>query len=209
MIKPRKSAEETRQLIMTTARGLFARYGVNGVSIRMIGEAADINHTLVIRHFGSKENLWAQVLENAVNYFAGFPSTQKDRDPAEVLARMRRMFLQYLTNDDVKTALMLIMRAEMDGLAPSSIVSQSSERLVNKTARIIRSLQTGSHLPDPDVAAVIIMGSMASLVTISPWLLSAVDLTPDDYERRKGEFVDMLINMIAHFTGLPAEVTSQ
>ena len=57
MIRKRKSAEETRQLTMETARDLFVRYGFNGVSVRMIGDAAGINHTLIIRYFGSKENL--------------------------------------------------------------------------------------------------------------------------------------------------------
>lgn len=47
MTKTRKSAEETKQLIMETARDLFARQGLNGISIRKIAEVAKINHTLI------------------------------------------------------------------------------------------------------------------------------------------------------------------
>lgn len=43
------------------AADLFAEHGVNGVTVRRIAEAAGVNHGLVHRHFGSKEELARRV----------------------------------------------------------------------------------------------------------------------------------------------------
>lgn len=56
---PRKS-DLTRARILGAARSLFAEAGYDGVSVREIAAAAEADPALVIRYFGSKEQLFAE-----------------------------------------------------------------------------------------------------------------------------------------------------
>lgn len=49
----------TRERILEAARTVFATYGYDGATLRNIALKADANVALVIRYFGSKENLFA------------------------------------------------------------------------------------------------------------------------------------------------------
>jgi AcrR family transcriptional regulator len=49
--------------VIDAASELFASHGYSGVSIRDIAKKADVNHGLIYRHFGSKENLRRRTLQ--------------------------------------------------------------------------------------------------------------------------------------------------
>ena len=53
--------DEVVQAIMSAAIPLIAERGVKAVSFRDIAEAANVNHGLITRHFGTKEALLARV----------------------------------------------------------------------------------------------------------------------------------------------------
>ena len=63
MVAPRGDSQVTRRLILAAARDLFARRGVDGVSVREIAAAAGVNHALVHRYFGTKNDMVAEILE--------------------------------------------------------------------------------------------------------------------------------------------------
>jgi AcrR family transcriptional regulator len=52
----------TRELIATAARELFEHQGYTATSVRAIAAAAKVDPALVIRHFGSKEQLFIHVI---------------------------------------------------------------------------------------------------------------------------------------------------
>ncbi|QFG23823.1 TetR/AcrR family transcriptional regulator [Actinomadura sp. WMMB 499] len=58
----KRDREATRQRILDAARDLFGEHGYGGVTIRMIAAEADANTALVHRYFGSKADLFAEVL---------------------------------------------------------------------------------------------------------------------------------------------------
>jgi len=60
--KPRRKAEEIRASLIDAAGELFAAHGYDGVSVRDIGAAAGVQASVIIRYFGSKEELFRQVL---------------------------------------------------------------------------------------------------------------------------------------------------
>lgn len=61
--QPRAAGRATRSAIQRAATPLFAEHGFNGVSVRAIATAADVDPALVIRHFGSKESLFLQTID--------------------------------------------------------------------------------------------------------------------------------------------------
>jgi AcrR family transcriptional regulator len=59
--RPRNAAA-TRAAILTSARHAFARAGYDGAGVREIAEVAGVTAMLVNRYFGSKEQLFAEVV---------------------------------------------------------------------------------------------------------------------------------------------------
>lgn len=78
-----RDREATRQRLFDAARTLFAEHGYEHVTVRMIAAEADANVALVTRYFGSKAELFAEVL-------AGEPSIQQvfGGDPGELPRRL-------------------------------------------------------------------------------------------------------------------------
>ena len=60
----RRNAEASRAAILGAARKLFARSGYDGVGLREIAMEAGVTAMLVNRYFGSKEQLFAKILED-------------------------------------------------------------------------------------------------------------------------------------------------
>ncbi|MGW8286573.1 MAG: TetR/AcrR family transcriptional regulator [Candidatus Deferrimicrobiaceae bacterium] len=59
----------TRSKILSAATPLFAKHGLNGVSIRNLANAAGVNLSMISYHFGGKAGLYAEILEEQ---FKGF-----------------------------------------------------------------------------------------------------------------------------------------
>jgi len=62
-VPPRpRNADATRAAILSSARRAFARAGYDGVGVREIAAGAGISAMMVHRYFGSKEQLFAEVV---------------------------------------------------------------------------------------------------------------------------------------------------
>jgi AcrR family transcriptional regulator len=61
-----RNAAATREAILASARQAFARAGYDGVGVREIAHGAGVTAMLVNRYFGSKEQLFAEVVAEAM-----------------------------------------------------------------------------------------------------------------------------------------------
>jgi AcrR family transcriptional regulator len=61
--KRRRNAAATREAILRSAVTAFTRSGYDGVGVREIAQAAGVTAMLVNRYFGSKEQLFAEVVD--------------------------------------------------------------------------------------------------------------------------------------------------
>jgi AcrR family transcriptional regulator len=59
----RRSSEHTKAVILAAAREQFATTGFAGTTIRSVATAADIDPSMVMRYFGSKDRLFAAAAE--------------------------------------------------------------------------------------------------------------------------------------------------
>jgi AcrR family transcriptional regulator len=62
----RRDAAATRAALLTAARTLMSRRGVEGTSTREVAAEAGVNQALVYRYFGSKEKLFAEAAASGV-----------------------------------------------------------------------------------------------------------------------------------------------
>ncbi|GAB3918149.1 TetR family transcriptional regulator [Microlunatus endophyticus] len=60
--RPLEEGTPTQRAIARAARELFERSGYEGTSVREIAAAAGVDAALVIRHYGSKEELFVRVI---------------------------------------------------------------------------------------------------------------------------------------------------
>lgn len=61
----RPAGRATREAIAAAAIEMFDQHGYDGASVRAIASAAGIDPALVIRHFGSKEELFLEVMQGS------------------------------------------------------------------------------------------------------------------------------------------------
>jgi AcrR family transcriptional regulator len=65
-IKRTSKAEQTRAAILASARQSFAEYGYDGAGVRSIAAGAGVTAMMVNRYFGSKEGLFAEVVDDCM-----------------------------------------------------------------------------------------------------------------------------------------------
>ncbi|MBI3951305.1 MAG: TetR/AcrR family transcriptional regulator [Acidobacteria bacterium] len=61
--RTRMSAQDRRRQIVRTAMELFARKGFNGTTTKEISLEAGVNEAIIFRHFATKEELYAAIID--------------------------------------------------------------------------------------------------------------------------------------------------
>lgn len=120
--RPRNAAT-TRLGILEAARECFLRDGYDQVGLRAIGAGAEVDPALICRYFGSKENLFAEVLAGSVqdpmDVLAGDRDTFGERvaralfDPAE-RSRDRTAFIQLSTRSSSSPVAAKLIREHIE-----------------------------------------------------------------------------------------------
>jgi AcrR family transcriptional regulator len=118
-------AEATRR-ILAAARELFVQQDPESVPIRRIAEAANVNHALVHRYYGTKDELLAAVLEREAEFFGAVVDDCADADAAAIA-----LFDALYDRGDFVT---MLTRATLSGRSATrrSFESGALHRLVGK-----------------------------------------------------------------------------
>ena len=76
---------DSRSRILAAATPLFARHGLNGVSVREVASAAGVNLSMISYYFGGKEGLYAEILKEQFEGFRYIDDIAKmDLSPLEI-----------------------------------------------------------------------------------------------------------------------------
>lgn len=65
MKPPRASSVDTRRKLLEAATELFSEHGFRAVSVRQIAKAAGVNSALVNYHYGTKDDLFEEVIRSS------------------------------------------------------------------------------------------------------------------------------------------------
>jgi AcrR family transcriptional regulator len=101
-----RKGERTRRAILQAARDQFSRLGYDGASIRAIAAGADIDPSMVMRYYGSKEGLFAA----AVDVDLRLPDLT-DHPPDDRGRRLVEHFLTRWESDRGDDVLVLLLRS--------------------------------------------------------------------------------------------------
>jgi TetR/AcrR family transcriptional regulator len=85
--RERMPALERRELILGHASEVFGRRGYPGTTTEQIAQAAGISQPYVVRMFGTKENLFVEVIQRALGkLMVAFRDVLRQRDAGEIAA---------------------------------------------------------------------------------------------------------------------------
>jgi len=198
---PRGDAAVTRQVILAAARELFAAHGVDGVSVRRVAAAAGVNHALVHRYFGTKNEMVAAILlaEGEAMSAMGRP----EADPGTSLGALRDVLTHALA--DGRTSLLLMLRAEIDGLAPESLAAGAPlQPLRLLDGWLAENAPEGIEI-DHQALAMVIGAAMMGLASCQPMLAAGVGLEGEDPDAVLRRCVDLLVAVAAVASGAGPE----
>ena len=92
-------SNESKNKILDAALHLFATKGYNSTSLRDIANLADVSHSLIRHHFGSKESLWKACIQHGFDKMADIvaPLTEKVT-PENALESMKTIIRLLVTS---------------------------------------------------------------------------------------------------------------
>jgi TetR/AcrR family transcriptional regulator, repressor for neighboring sulfatase len=197
MGSPRGDSAVTRQVILAAARELFAAHGVDGVSVRQIAAQAGVNHALVHRYFGAKDDMVAAILlaEGERMSQMGRPGT----DAATSLTALRQILLHALTEG--RTSVLLMLRAEIDGLEPERMLEGASLRPLVQLQEWLAEHTPGGSALDTQALTMVVGAAMMGLISCQPMLAAGAGAAGVDDEELLQRCVDVLVGIAAAAIG--------
>jgi AcrR family transcriptional regulator len=162
----RRDAAATRAAILRAAREAFTRLGYDGAGMREIARAADVDTRLISRYFGSKEGLFAEVVDLVYEKSLMLTPDMIDQVACALLTDM---------DEAASDGLLLTLRSASNARA-AAIMRDSIERKYQR--------RLADALPGPDAegrAALLV--SICSGVLLSKTLLGSTVLNRPEVER--------------------------
>ena len=191
------SAEQTKSRILEAGFREFAEYGVAGARVDRIAKSAACNKNLIYVYFGSKEALFASVLEQHLSEaYVGLPFT-----PEDLPGYARRVFDFAQANPGVYRLLAWATLERATALPPARAREHDS------TLPLILAQQESGAIQADAPPALIMMAVMALATAWSPVFPfgatanPAADLSPDTIR-------DTIAGMIARIVAPEAPDTA-
>ena len=136
--RPKRSARTTKAAILAAARARFADQGYERTTIRAVAADADIDASMVMRYFGSKERLF----EAALAIDLRLPDLG-DAPAADVPALLVRHFLTLWEGEPTDDALLVLLRSAVTN-------EQAAARIRDIFGRQVAPALAGLLPPGPD-----------------------------------------------------------
>lgn len=168
----RRDAAATRAAILGSATRRFAWQGFEGTGVREIAAEAGVDASLVNRYFGSKEGLFARVVERAFDI-----TNLVDGDRATLAERLARAMVhgRHDAPDDVRIPLLLLLR--------SATEPRASELLrANLEAQDLRLLKERLGGPEAETRAALVIAQLAGFAILDQ-MIRPQGLVDADRER--------------------------
>ena len=143
-------SEESRANILDAARKAFAEKGFEAANVRDIATDAGVTHTLIRYHFGSKEELWKEVVTDMFQRLSQEMReglrTAKGASPQENLRNFLRTYIRYCARNPEHVRIM-IMESVHGGDRIAWMIGYIRESHKNQTP-FLRHLMKEGDIPE-------------------------------------------------------------
>ncbi|MEX3100360.1 MULTISPECIES: TetR/AcrR family transcriptional regulator [unclassified Streptomyces] len=148
--RPRRTeaaSGETREKILAVAREEFSERGYEKTSVRGIAKAAGVDSALVHHYFGTKEQMFAAAVEDAVAPALDAPDILVDGPLEETGERFARFVFGVWENPTTRTPLLAILRSAVTNETAAAVF----RRLI--ASQLLRRVAARVDLPDAELRA--------------------------------------------------------
>ncbi|MFF7216333.1 TetR family transcriptional regulator [Streptomyces sp. NPDC008238] len=179
---PRRSrnAAATREAILSSAVEAFTRLGYDAAGVRDIAKDAGVTAMMVNRYFGSKEQLFAEVVDTC---FA--PRTVVGNDPAAMVHDVARSLVERTAPEADELSPFLLMLRSASNPQTAEVARQGIERHVE---RHLSSLMTGDNTTERSALALSVIAGV--------WLMRKLIRNTALVEADPNELAERLENLL-------------
>ena len=181
----RLSAEERKQQLIEVAIDLFSKKGFGGTTTKEIAAAAGVNEAIIFRHFATKQQLYAAILDYKINHpqqqenFAELCVLMEGQDDEAVFGWLTRKVMELYQDDPRFERLMLFAALEGHEIAVMhlNVVAPFVEAL----RKYVESRQRDGALQqcDPFLAIAAVVG-VAKQYAMSKYLFCRMNVADSD-----------------------------
>jgi AcrR family transcriptional regulator len=131
----RRNAAETKRAILLSARAAFAHRGYDGVGVREIAKAAGVTGILVNRYFGSKEQLFSEVIASTMANpgILSHENLAEKKDLAGIGRRIATALVMKTAHDAEQLDVFLILLRSASNERAASIWRENIEQRYEKS----------------------------------------------------------------------------
>jgi len=186
---------DSRSRILAAATPLFARHGLNGVSVRRLATAAGVNLSMISYHFGGKEALYAEILKGQFSVFRYIDEIEKMNLPP--LGKFRE-YIRWTTDRYRKNPYLLRFYAsELTNPTPcfDSIVRPAVRKVLKVLREAFNRGISEKQLRDelnPADGVLALAGMINFYFLVAPAARGFVANTPERDEELVEHFMDIL-----------------
>lgn len=148
----RPGTTETRERIAVAARTQFAEHGYDGATFRRVAAAAGVDPALVVHFFGSKENLFREVMALPAAVAEGLLRIASE-PTAEIGRRLAELVVAALENPATRPIVLGRIRSASTHPEAAALVRETVTRDLQRLTSAItedrpeaRAVLIGSHL---------------------------------------------------------------
>jgi len=190
---------ERRLQLLDTGRELFARKGFEATSIEEIAARAEVSKPVVYEHFGSKDGLYALVVDREMQLLLNRFTTAlaAPGQPRELLERAALILLDYIETD---TEGFRVLTRD----APVTTAGGTFSSLIGEVARKVEHIlgqQFDARGYPPQMAAVYSQALVGMVALVGQWWL---DNRSVDKHVVAAYLVNLAYNGLAHLDPAPA-----
>lgn len=167
-----KRGDDVRERVLKAALECFGAFGFEGTSTRAVADRAGVSHTLVLYHFGSKDDLWTATMAGALDGYiksvAENLDNADDRPAAEVLKRFIEQFVR-LSAEFPQIHRIMTMEGNQNTTRLHWIIDNYLRDHFARVRDVIKAAQDDGTVRDCDAARLYyyIIGGGGTLFTLS------------------------------------------
>jgi TetR/AcrR family transcriptional regulator, repressor for neighboring sulfatase len=186
-----RGGEAIKEAILQTTEKLLKKHNPTDISLRQIAKAANINHSLIHRYFGTKENVILAVHERIIGKLGAQFSSIDSLD-----GNIERLFKIAEENPSRR---ILLARAMLDGADPQLI--QHHFPTVHQLIELLRKKKSEVDDPseyDPEILAAFFVATVMGWFLYEPFLLASTGLEKKDKDKVHKAIIELLEKTAEH-----------
>ena len=180
-----RGGEAIREAILQATEDLLAKHSPTEISLRQIAEAASINHSLIHRYFGTKENVILAVHERIISKLGEQFAAIESLD-----GNVGRLFK---INEQNPSRRILLARAMLDGADPHLI--RHHFPTVHQLVKLLEKKKSETVSPsqyDAETLAAFFAGAVMGWFLYEPFLLASTGLERRDKKKVHSQIIEIL-----------------